>query len=562
LTAPDPPTHSPVERHRIDRRPSDPNRPPGSQETTPMIRSLSFVFVLTVATLASSPARAAFPPGFLWGTAVSGFQTEMGGPSSPVDTGTDWWVWSHDPTNITNGVVSGDLPENGPGFYDHFAADIKLANRRLRSNALRLGIEWSRIFPTSTAGVDASGGITLAVLQQLDALADQNAVAHYRAVLQAIRDRAMTPFVTLSHFSLPLWLHDPIAARGALTLVGPNDPLPTGFPGGWLDATTPVEFTKYAAYIGWKLGDLVDFWAPLNEPLPVAVGGYANIPGVVAGNFPPGAFSFVAILTVITNEATAQASAYDALKVWDTTDIDGDTQGALVGLVHNMIFFRPRRNNQQVDIDGAAHANYLYNRLWPNAVILGDLDSNANGTIDSGEHHPELTGKADFFGVNYYFRADALGLGAPVTPVLPLFDFLPTTEYPGLCPSRCSDLGWEIYPEGLTTILGAAGSYGLPVYITENGLADATDAQRPAFIVNHLTVLEQAITDGVADVRGYFHWSLMDNFEWARGYPPKFGLASVDPVTKHRKLRRSARFLTGIIRKNTVPQRYKDRFPF
>ena len=521
-----------------------------------------FLSLMTIAVCAGPPAQAAFPPGFLWGTAISGFQTEMGGSPASNDPNSDWWVWTHDPANIAAGITSGDLPEDGPAFYDRFASDIKLANRRLHSNALRLGIEWSRIFPTSTAGVDASGGITFAVLQQLDLLADQSAVAHYRAVLEELRDRQMVPFVTLSHFSLPLWIHDPIAAHAAFATVGANDPVPTGFgPAGWLDPVTATEFAKYAAYAGWKFGELVDFWAPLNEPMVVPVSGYANIPSLLASNFPPGVFSFTAILTVLTNEAVAQAGAYDALKLWDTGDADGDSESALVGLVHNMVFFRPQRRGQPVDVAATAHADYLYNRIWPNATILGDLDSNGNGTIDPGEHRPELAGKADFVGLNYYFRAQALGLGAPVTPVLPLFDFLPTTSYT-LCPSRCSDLGWEIWPDGLRSVLATAGSYGLPVYITENGIADADDHQRPAFVVQHLEVLEQAIADGVADVRGYFHWSLMDNFEWVSGYQPMFGLYSLKPGTKNRKMRRSARFFATIARDGTVPQRYRDRFPY
>src|SRR5262245_14444625 len=128
-----------------------------------------------------APARAAviasFPDGFLWGTAISAFQSEMGA-GAPTDTNTDWWVWAHDSTNIGNGRVSGDEPETGPGFYQLYADDARLARHRLGSNALRLSIEWSRIFPTSTAAVDISGGITPAVLAALDALADQTEVAH------------------------------------------------------------------------------------------------------------------------------------------------------------------------------------------------------------------------------------------------------------------------------------------------------------------------------------------------------------------------------------------------
>ncbi|HEV7735083.1 MAG TPA: family 1 glycosylhydrolase, partial [Candidatus Binatia bacterium] len=190
-----------------------------------------------------------FPPGFLWGTAISGFQSDMGG-GAPTDTNTDWWVWVRDPLNLAQGRVSGDLPETGPGFWTRFDTDGRLARRGLRNNALRMGIEWSRIFPTSTAGVDISGGFTPAVLAQLDALADPAAVAHYREVFTALRARGLEPMVTLNHFSLPLWVHDPIAVRNAFATVDPlAGPVPPGLAqSGWLDPAIVPEFAKLAAY--------------------------------------------------------------------------------------------------------------------------------------------------------------------------------------------------------------------------------------------------------------------------------------------------------------------------
>src|SRR5262249_14782900 len=162
------------------------------------------------------------------------FQSEMG-VGAPNDTNTDWWVWVRDADNVTSHRVSGDLPETGPGFYDRYARDARLARRGLKSNALRLSIEWSRIFPTSTAGVDIWGGITPAVLAALDALADQDAVAHSRDVLAALRDKHLVPMVTLTHFSLPLWIHEPIAVRDAFAGHAPDDPVPAGLTrSGWL----------------------------------------------------------------------------------------------------------------------------------------------------------------------------------------------------------------------------------------------------------------------------------------------------------------------------------------
>lgn len=524
--------------------------------------------LLLVAALLASPARAAFPDGFLWGTAISAFQTEMGGDPAHADANTDWWVWTHDPDNIAANRVSGDLPEDGPGFWDDFRLHIRrYARRGLASNAMRVSIEWSRIFPTSTRGVDASGGITLDVLEQLDALADRDAVRHYKRVLFRIRAANMVPFVTVNHFTLPLWIHHPVAARDALGAVAPDAPPPTDFgPAGWLDPATVEEFAKYAAYLAWKLGRHVDFWAPINEPLSIAAGGYANVPGAFAQNFPPGALSYTGLVQVVLNLMEAQRVAYDAIHAWDERDADGDGANARVGAVLNMIRFAPNTAGHPPDELGAQHGEYLYNQLFANAVFRGDVDADADGVIDPGEHRPELVGRADWLGLNYYFRAKALGLGAPVTPAIPLFDFLPiftyrTPERPfgPICPTECSDFGWEIHPEGLRHVLGTAAAYGRPVYVTENGIADADDDQRPRFLVRHLAVLDQAIADGVADVRGYFHWSLMDNFEWATGYRTRFGLYRVGPGRTLLQTGSAALFRV-VAHDNAIPQRFLDDF--
>jgi beta-galactosidase len=340
----------------------------------------------------------------------------------------------------------------------------------------------------------------------------------------------------------------------------PNAAPPTGFgPAGWLDPATVTEFEKYCAYLAWKLGDLVDVWAPLNEPVVVAVSGYVNAGGILGGNFPPGAFSFTGAVQVILNLIEAERVAYDAIKTWDTVDADRDGVAATVGLVANLVAFHPKNPASPLDVQGAQHADYIYNRLYLNAVLHGDVDANVNGTIDAGEHHPELVGKADFVGVNYYLRATANGLPVSLSTAIPLLDFIPTISYQTAhnptappCPSTCSDFGWEIYPAGIREVLTIAGAYGLPVYITENGIADADDDQRPAYLVQHLQVLEQAIADGVADVRGYYHWALMDNFEWASGYYPMFGLNAVD-ASKRLVPRPSALVYRAIARANAIP---------
>jgi beta-glucosidase/6-phospho-beta-glucosidase/beta-galactosidase len=501
-----------------------------------------------------------FPDDFLWGTAISGFQSEMG-VGAPSDPNTDWWVWVRDAGNVGT-RVSGDLPENGPGFYNLFDTDARAARKRLHNNALRLGIEWSRIFPTSTAAVDISGGITPAVLAALDALADQGAVAHYRQVFTALRARKLVPMVTLNHFTLPLWIHEPIAIRDAFASVNPTTgPVPPGLTrAGWLDPAIVDEFTKLAAYAGWKFGDLVDLWDTINEPLVVLISGFINFPGV-GGNFPPGVFNFAAVLQAFPQLVTAHARAYDALHATDTVDADGDGVPVLAGVVYNTSAFHPKDPNNALDVLGAEHADYLANRAYLNAITNGRFDVNLDGdTDDAGELRPDLM-RGDFIGINYYQRTAVAGLGVSVTPFVPLFDFIPTVTYQGPhttgepCPSTCTDFGWEIYPAGLREVLTYVGTLGKPVYITENGIADAADTKRGKYIYQHLTTLQGVIADGVADVRGYFHWSLTDNFEWSSGYYPRFGLFSFDPASGKRTLRKGARPFRTIAQRNGITSR-------
>jgi beta-galactosidase len=526
--------------------------------------------MLTVMWAGSAGARVVqpFPSYFLWGTAISGFQSEMG-VGSPADPTTDWWVWVHDPDNVASGRVSGALPESGPGFYDLYDRDARLARRGLRNDAIRLGIEWSRLFPVSTASVDASGGFTPAVLAALDALADPVEVAHYRALFAALRARGLEPMVTLNHFSLPLWLHDPIEVRDAFAGVDPlAGPVPPGIArGGWLDPAIVDEFAKFAAWAGWKFGDQVDLWCTINEPVVILVSGMVNAAGV-GGNFPPGIFSFAAVVRALPQLVAAHARAYDALHATDVLDANGDGTAVLAGAVHNMVAFAPTNPANPLDVTGATHADYLFNQVYPRAITAGAFDQNLDGdTSDPGEQRADLAGRSDFLGVNYYLRATTLGFGASVTPLVPLFDFLPTLSYqtpeaPSAppCPSTCTDFGWEIYPHGLREVLTTAATFGVPLFVTENGIADAADAQRAQYLFDHLSTLQEVIQQGVADVRGYFHWSLTDNFEWSSGYVPKFGLYSYDPATGKRFKRKSAKVYASIARRNGITSNLVKRY--
>jgi beta-glucosidase/6-phospho-beta-glucosidase/beta-galactosidase len=496
--------------------------------------------VLSLVVALAAPGVAAardFPKDFLWGTAIAGFQTEAGGRPAHADKRSDWWVWSHDPANIASGRVSGDRVERGPGHWSRYRTDARLARRRLGASAFRLSIEWSRLFPRAPHGARTP--------RQLDRLVDQAAARHYEAELRAIRGLGMKPMLTLNHFTLPTWLHDPIAVREGFAGVGPDDPPPAVARGGWLDERTVREFGHFAAWVAWRYGDLVDLWVTINEPMVVAVNGYVNVAGAFAGWFPPGVYSFPAAVRVVRNLAKANALAYDAVHRQD--------RRARVGPVQNMIAFTGDR-------PGVEHADYVFNRVFLNAAVKGWDDKDVDGRIEAGERRRDLRGRADFIGLNYYFRSRVTGLPAPASSTVALFDFLPTNTYryplsPAAppCPTVCTDFGAEVYPQGFRGALRTAGSYGLPVYVTENGLADADDDMRAEYLVDHLRVLRGAMRDGLARVKGYFAWSLIDNFEWAAGYYPKFGFFSYDPRTLARRERPSARRFHTITRFGRLP---------
>ena len=457
-----------------------------------------------------------FPDDFHWGVAHAGFQAE-GGPGSPIDPNSDWYAWVHDPINQALGLTKG-LPENGPGTYVSYESDAELARNELGMNTFRMSIEWSRIFPNSTAAIDIGdegGGVSLADLQALDALADQEEVAHYRAVFAALRAHGLEPLVTVNHFTLPIWIHDPVAAR-PLTQLG----LPVER-AGWLSAQTPVEFEKYAAYLAWTFGDQVDNWVTINEPVPPVMTQFLSIPGIVPA-WPPGVLRPDLAVHFLVNEARGHVAAYDAIHKYDAT--------AFVGFANNMVPARPSDPVNPQDVAAADAWNRVFNEWFPNAVIDGWVDLNFDGHKDADEVRPGFADKVDFMGVQYYGSQPMVGFGFGFAPV-PGFNFL--QGIPLRCQAAeqtCSDFNQPIDPGGFREVLEVAASYGKPLWITENGVADDDDTKRPGYIVNHIAVVQDLVSQGT-DIRGYTYWSFVDNLEWSDGYHLQFGLYGSDPST-------------------------------
>lgn len=428
----------------------------------------------------------AFPAGFLWGTATSAHQVEGGNVHN------QWWEFEQVPGNIHHGDRSGAAADH----WNRYEQDLDLA-RELGTNSYRFSVEWSRIEPE-------------------EGVIDEAALQHYSDVVDACLARGITPMVTLFHFSLPTWLtHE----------------------GGFTWKKAPARFERFARLVAARLGDRVDLWCTINEPMVYVAGGY------LAGVFPPGREGDMKdTLGVVVGMVRAHMRAYKAVHDADRVDADGDGKAAMVGIAKHQRVLEPHDRGDLRDHLMTNVARTFFNDLFLLAVTKGRVVIRLPGGHRFGFRIPFMKPALDYFGLNYYSRdiveydpSQPGGFGRRVKEGAPV-----------------TELGWEIYPEGLHTVIMEAATYGLPIYITENGLADADDDQRPAFVRDHLAQVARAIGDG-ADVRGYFHWSLMDNFEWHEGFEPRFGLFEVDYATQTRTLREGGRVYGEIARRNALP---------
>ncbi len=507
-------------------------------------------------TRVTSALRIEFPTSFKWGVSESGFQFEMGDQYRRfIDANTDWWHWVRDPNNISSKLVSGDLPEEGINYIELYRIDHKIAHS-LGLNIYRLGIEWSRIFPYPTYFIDVDvlydgNGypkevkIDKDILQELDKIADPEAVDLYRKIILDLRSAGFKVIVNLFHFTLPYWLHNPILARKSNLIRGPL---------GIIQDNFPIEFAKYAAYVAWKLGDIIDLWSTMNEPMvPVELGYMGSYTG-----FPPGVMAIDKVPKALANLALAHSLAYDLIKKFDTAKADPDSrEPAEVGIIYNFI---PAYHIRTKDEIAAEHYSYFHNKLLLNAIVHGRLDINLD---EETILKPSVMGnKLDWIGVNYYTRIVVRREEHRFNP-FKILDFDAVPGYGYACVPYgiskigrwCDGMGWEHYPEGLYRALEIAKEYSNIIYITENGTSDSRDVLRPAYIVNHLYVLYRAMESGL-DIKGYMHWALTDNYEWAQGFRQKFGLYKVDLITKERIPRPSSKIFGEIVQSNSIPSNY------
>lgn len=487
------------------------------------------------------PREGRFPPSFLWGAAVAGFQVDMGCPTLPdaecLDPHSDWYVWVTDASLLADGSthLSGDPVSDGPGHWELYESDFDLAANEVKLNAFRTSVEWSRIFPRSTLGVEDP--------EELAELADATALAHYRALFTAMRARGLSPLVTLHHYTLPVWMHDAVGCHFDLQSCSPR---------GWLDREIIVlEIAKYAGFVAGALGDLVDRWATQNEPFAVVLAGFLQ-PSSERTNPPGVSLAFDAVKASAAAMIEAHARMYDAVKAADTTDADADGQAAEVGLVFAVAPSRPLDPSSELDRQAAENVTYLYNWAFLDAVVLGEMDEDLDGVA---EHRADLAGRMDFLGINYYAVSRVEGTGYAVFSELsPLTTFSPVTL----------EIGYD-EPSGIYEGLVLVGDRypGLPLLVTENGTPRVDEEGYPTrYLRDHLIWVSRAIREGV-DVRGYFYWSFMDNYEWNHGMGMRFGLFEVDPADpqKRRVARPLAATYRSIIEANAIPQDLLDAYP-
>jgi beta-glucosidase len=318
---------------------------------------------------------------------------------------------------------------------------------------------------------------------------------HYRSVLEALREEGMTPMVTLHHFTSPLWF----TRRG-----------------GWAASGAPQAWLPFVRRVAEELGELVGLWCTLNEPNIYAYQGW------VEGEFPPAhRADLVGMYRVLANLRRAHEAAYRELK--------RIRPEAPVGIAQHKWLLQPASESRR-DRAAAGLAQALMDS-WP---------------VGPGRLRRVVEAPSDYLGLNHYSGSlVAFDLGRPHR------GFLRRSGPPG---AVLSDFGWPVRPRWLRLALEELRDLGRPVYVTENGIATADDSLRCDYLMAALGQVWEAIQAGV-DVRGYFHWTSMDNFEWARGYSMRFGLIGVDRRCQARTIKPSGRLFAEIAGANALPAR-------
>jgi len=411
-----------------------------------------------------------FPKNFLWGASISTHQVEGGNHNQ----WTEWeletaqlkvarakYLYGHLP-NWPSIRAETERPENyvsgmAADHYNRFQTDFSLA-KKLNLNALRSGIEWSRIEPEAGEF-------------------DKDAVAHYRTYFESLIELGITPVITLWHWTVPVWFEQK---------------------GGFLRRRNNKYFVRYVQYIAEQLGDLFDYVIVLNEPTVYASMSFHE------RRWPPEEGSKLALLRVLQNLAAAHKKAYKLIK--------GVQPKAQIGIAHNCAYYYAGDDSWLTSLSVRV-AHYFGNEYFINKV----------------KQHQ------DFFGFNFYFANRLYGT---------------RVHNPN---KKLNDLGWDMQPDKLQPLIEQLyRKYQKPVMVTESGLADAGDVHRKWWIQESVKAMNNALAHDVKMI-GYIHWSLLDNFEWAEGFWPRFGLIEVDYKTQKRTVRASALWYGRLVKTLSSP---------
>ncbi len=436
-------------------------------------------------------SRVTFPADFVWGAATAAFQIEG---STTVDGRSDS-IWDAF-CRIDGAVRNGDTGDPGADHYNLMADDVALM-KSLGLQAYRFSVAWPRVRPDGGA-VNPLG------------------MGFYDRLVDTLLDKGITPWLTLYHWDLPQKLEDM---------------------GGWANRDTAYRFAEYAATVTERLADRVVHWTTLNEPWCSAFLGYAG------GIHAPGRTDPEATTAAVHHLMLAHGLGMRAIRE--------NVPGAFAGVTLNLFPVAPADPADQSDVDAARAIDGLQNRVFLDPVFDGgypaDILPGLAELVQPGDMDL-ISAPVDFLGVNYYRDYIVSGHGEPRFPsewVGAEHVTFPPRDLP------LTDSGWEVNADGLTSLLVSLAGRGVPLYVTENGAAypGIEDDDRVAFLDGHVRAVLRAVEQGV-DVRGYFCWSLLDNFEWAEGYAKRFGLVHVDFATQERTLKRSAHWYARVIADN------------
>ena len=400
----------------------------------------------------------------------------------------DWWDWEHQPGRIHGGEVSGAATDH----WNRLEQDSQLI-KDLGVHMYRFSVEWAKIEPK-------------------EGQFDTEAINHYKEEIRILKSKGITPMVTLHHFTHPKWFMDQ---------------------GAWEDNLSPVKFRRFANFVYDQLGAEVDLFITFNEPTVFITVGWG------AGLFPPGKQDLDLANDVMINVLRAHALSYDSLR--KKARVAG--RKIQVGFAHHLRVFDPYVSWSPFDQGVAYVADKYFNQAFLNALQTGRFRVALPGMTDRDVFIPGLRDSQDFLGLNYYTR-DLLQ-----------FDIFEEGMFRRHVnrDAKVTDVDWEVYPEGFSIVAEMLTSRfpQVPIYITENGIADATDRLRPRFLRGHLSEVLKMIDKGVP-IKGYCYWSLMDNFEWIEGYGPRFGLYEVDYTTFQRRLRPSGEYFRSMVKANRL----------